>query len=102
MANIKLKPKARKGLIDIKALIKHPMETGERKNKKTGKNYPANYITNLNISVNGKAITNSLIGYTISKNPYFRFKAVGVKGDEVALSYTDSKGKSKSASKKSK
>ncbi len=27
MAKIKLKPKARKGVITIKALVKHPMET---------------------------------------------------------------------------
>jgi sulfur-oxidizing protein SoxZ len=43
MAKIKLKPKARKGVITIKALIKHPMETGLRKKK--GKLVPANIKT---------------------------------------------------------
>jgi sulfur-oxidizing protein SoxZ len=42
MAKIKLKPKARKGVISIKALIKHPMETGFRKKK--GKLVPENHI----------------------------------------------------------
>lgn len=102
MAKIKLKPKARKGLIDIKALIKHPMETGERKNKKTGKNYPANYITDLSVSVNGTEVAVGLIGYTVSKNPYFRLKAPGSKGDKVTLSYKDNKGKSDTSSKNAK
>ncbi len=102
MAGIKLKPKSRKGMIDIKALIKHPMETGERKNKKTGKNYPANYITDLIIAVNDKTVATGAIGFAISKNPYFRFKTPGNKGDKVSVSYTDNQGKSDSANKASK
>lgn len=102
MAKIKLKPKSRKGVIDIKALLKHPMETGERKNKKTGKNFPANYITDLTVAVNNKTVVNGIIGYTVSKNPYFRFKAAGNKGDTVSLSWKDNNGKSSTASKKSK
>ena len=102
MAKIKLKPKSRKGIIDIKALLKHPMETGTRKNKKTGKVYPANYITDLTVAVNGKTVVSGIIGASVSKNPYFRFKAPGNKGDTVSLSYNDIKGKSGSASKTSK
>jgi len=34
MGKIKLKPKAKKGVIKVKALVKHPMETGLRKDKK--------------------------------------------------------------------
>lgn len=102
MADIKLKPKSKKGVIDIKALVKHPMETGLRKNNKTGKFFPANYITDLYISVNGNPVVNGLVGSAVSKNPYFRFKAAGNKGDTVTLSYTDNMGLSDSASKKSK
>jgi hypothetical protein len=54
MAKIKLKPKARKGVISIKALIKHPMETGFRKKK--GKLVPANHIDHMVILHNGNKI----------------------------------------------
>ncbi|MBT5286886.1 MAG: thiosulfate oxidation carrier complex protein SoxZ, partial [Candidatus Thioglobus sp.] len=51
MGKIKLKPKARKGVIGIKCLIKHPMETGLRKKK--GKLVPANHIVHMVVSHNG-------------------------------------------------
>ena len=99
---IKLKVKSSNGVIKIKTLIKHPMETGLRKNKKTGKNYPANYITDLTVRVNDNVVVSSIIGAAISSNPYFQFRVYGVKGDTVTLSYIDSNGKSFSASAKSK
>jgi sulfur-oxidizing protein SoxZ len=100
MAKIKLKPKARKGVIKIKALITHPMETGLRKKK--GKLVPANYITDLSVSVNGTKIVTGDIGSTISKNPYFQFQVSGKKGDKVSISYNDNNGKSGSKTAKSK
>jgi sulfur-oxidizing protein SoxZ len=98
MASIKLKPKARNGNIDIKLLIKHPMETGLRKSK--GKLVPANHITNMHIEVNGKTVMSADIGSAVSKDPYFKFSTPGNKGDEVTVSYNDNKGKSGTAKKK--
>ena len=98
MASIKLKPKARNGNIDIKLLIKHPMETGLRKSK--GKLVPANHITNMHVEVNGKTVMSADIGSAVSKDPYFKFSTPGKNGDEVTVSYNDNKGKSGSASKK--
>lgn len=99
---IKLRPKSRKGVIIVKALITHPMETGLRKNKKSGKNYPANHITDLTVKINGNTIVSGMIGSSVSKNPYFQFRAPGKKGDSVELSFTDNNGKSLSTSVKSK
>jgi len=59
MAKIKLKPKARKGVIGIKALIKHPMETGLRKKK--GKVVPANHIVHMVILHNGNTVVDALV-----------------------------------------
>ncbi|ABL02527.1 sulfur compound chelating protein SoxZ [Candidatus Ruthia magnifica str. Cm (Calyptogena magnifica)] len=100
MASIKLKPKARKGIIGIKCLIKHPMETGLRKKK--GKIIPANYIENMVVLHNGNKVVDADIGSSISKNPYFKFNVPGVKGDIIELKYTDNKGKTGSATVKSK
>lgn len=100
MGSIKLKPKARKGVIGIKALIKHPMETGLRKNK--GKLVPANHIVHMVVSHNGTVVVDADIGSTISKNPYFKFDVAGAKGDTIELKYKDNKGKTGSETAKSK
>jgi sulfur-oxidizing protein SoxZ len=100
MAKIKLKPKARKGIIKIKVLITHPMETGLRKKK--GKLVPANFITDLSVAVNGSTIVTSDVGSSVSKNPYFQFQANGKKGDKVSITYNDNKGKSGTKTAKSK
>lgn len=100
MAKIKLKPKARKGVISIKALVKHPMETGLRKKK--GKLVPANHIDHLVVLHNGNKITDADIGSSISKDPYFKFKVAGVKGDSITLKYKDNLGKTGTKTAKSK
>jgi sulfur-oxidizing protein SoxZ len=85
MAKIKLKPKARKGVIGIKALIKHPMET-----------------VHMVILHNGNTVVDADIGSSVSKDPYFKFNVPGAKGDEITIKYKDSNGKTGSATKKSK
>lgn len=92
MAKIKLKAKSRRGVIKLKALVNHPMETGMRKQK--GKIVPANHITDLTVEVNGQAVMTSDIGSSVSKNPYFQFWINGKKGDTITLSYNDNNGKS--------
>jgi sulfur-oxidizing protein SoxZ len=77
----------------VKALISHPMETGLRKDKKTGKKIPAHYIEELNVDHNGKNVLNALWGPAISKNPYLYFKFHGGKaGDTIKISWVDNKG----------
>jgi len=99
MAKIKLKPRARRGVVKLKTLIKHPMETGLRKKK--GKSVPANHIVKLTITNNGVVVVDADIGSSISKNPYFQFRFAGEKGDVIGLTYMDSLGKEGSHSVKS-
>ena len=100
MAKIKLKPKARKGVIGIKALIKHPMETGLRKKK--GKVVPANHIVHMVVSHNGSKVVDADIGSSISKDPYFKFNVPGAKGDTITIAYKESTGKTGTATATSK
>ena len=44
MSTIKIRAKESKGAVTVKALMKHPMETGQRKDKKTGGKIPAHFI----------------------------------------------------------
>ena len=40
----------------VKALISHAMETGQRKDKKTGKKIPAHFIQEVTCSHNGNTV----------------------------------------------
>ena len=42
--SIKIRAKEKGGVVTVKALMNHPMETGLRKDKKTGKAIPAHFI----------------------------------------------------------
>ncbi len=100
MAKIKLRPKARKGIISVKALIKHPMETGLRKVR--GKLVPAHHIQHMVVSHNNNVVIDADIGSAVSRDPYFKFKVPGKKGDMIELKYKDNLGKTGSKTAKSK
>jgi len=61
----------------VKAIIFHPMETGMRKDKKTGKKIPAHFITEVNCEHNGKTVLKCLWGPGVSKNPFISFRFGG-------------------------
>lgn len=90
---IKARAQAKGGITTVKTLISHPMETGLRKDKKTGKLIPAHFIQELNVEHDGKNVLNALWGIGISKNPYLFFKFKGGKaGDSITISWVDNKG----------
>ena len=95
--SIKIRAKVKGDTAVVKALISHPMETGQRKNKKTGKQIPANFIQEITCSHNGNNVISANWGTAISKNPYLSFKFKGAKsGDSLKLSWVDNKGESDS------
>lgn len=97
MANIKIRAKENDGVVTVKSLLKHPMETGQRKDKKTGKVIPAHYITEVTCKVNGKTVMTAYLGPGVSKDPYMSFDVKGAKkGDTITLSWVDNKGESAS------
>ena len=78
---------------DVKVLMNHPMETGTRKDAKTGQLIPGHYITEVTATINGAAVLEADIGPAVSKNPFLGFKVKGAKaGDKVAVSWVDNKG----------
>lgn len=98
MANtIKIRAKMKGGACEVKALIKHPMETGLRKDKKTGKVIPAHFIQEVTCQHNGKTVMSANWGTAVSANPYLSFNFKGAKkGDKFKLSWKDNTGKSDS------
>jgi sulfur-oxidizing protein SoxZ len=77
---------------EIRVLMSHPMETGQRKDN-DGKTVPAHHIQTITVSLNGKTVVSGQTGGSVSRNPVFGFKVKGAKpGDKVAVSWTDNKG----------
>ena len=93
MSSIKIRSKREDGKIQIRTLISHPMETGRNKDPKTNQLIPAHYIQELTVSLNGKAIMNSQLGASISKDPYFAFMLKNVSpGDRIKIEWFDNVG----------
>jgi sulfur-oxidizing protein SoxZ len=94
---IKIKAKMKGGKAEVKALIKHIMETGLRKDKATGKKIPAHFIKEVNCEHNGKSVFVCNWGVAVSKNPYLSFRLRGASaGDKIKISWVDNKGESDS------
>jgi sulfur-oxidizing protein SoxZ len=94
MATIKIRAKAKNGITTVKALMSHNMETGLRKDKKTGKKIPAHHITEVTASHNGNVVMIANWGGAISKNPYLSFKFKGgASGDKININWVDNQGK---------
>ena len=82
------------GYTDVRVLVGHPMETGQRKGS-DGKLVPVHFIQNVTVKVNGKTAIEGEISQAISRNPVFSFRLKdGAKGDKIEVSWVDNKGES--------
>ena len=89
------------GQANIRLLIKHPMETGMRKDKASGKVLPAHFIKSLVIEHNGQKVINAKCGVAVSKDPFFFFKLNNAAaGDSFKISWEDNTGKSETKEEK--
>jgi sulfur-oxidizing protein SoxZ len=96
--SIKIRAKVKGDSCEVKSLIKHIMETGLRKDKKTGKLVPAHFIQEVVCEHNGTEVMSASWGTAVSTNPYLSFKFSGAKkGDTLKLSWVDNKGEKDSA-----
>lgn len=99
--SIKVRAKVTGGVTEVKALINHTMETGQRKDAKTGQIVPAHFIQEITCSHNGENVLTAQWGVAISKNPYLSFKFSGAKaGDALKVSWVDNKGETDSVETK--
>jgi len=96
-STIRVKAVASGDMITVQSLIRHPMDSGFVKNKKTGKLIPAHHIEVLQFEHGGKTVFTALWGPAVSKNPYLKFSFKGgKKGDDLKISWVDNKGASDS------
>ena len=80
------------GYTDVRVLMTHPMETGQRKDAE-GKALPLHFIQNLTVKVNGKTVMEGQISQAVSRNPVFFFRLRGgARGDKIEVSWLDNRG----------
>ena len=89
---MRIRAAARDGVVNVKVLMSHEMETGQRKDA-AGNLVPAHYIRSVTATHQGKTVLSAQWGPAVSKNPYleFNFKG-GQKGDKVIVIWEDNKG----------
>ncbi len=86
-------------IITVKSLIKHKMETGLRKDKKTGKRIPVNIINKFEVTLDGKTVFSADMFPSVSANPYFAFKMKATKPGKLKFTWTEDTGKTWSVEK---
>lgn len=92
-AIVRAPKKVKKGQgFKVQLVIIHPMETGLRKDPKTGKKIPAHYITHVKIYLNNNLVTKINSSPGISKNPYFAVKMKAMESGTLKIVYEDNKG----------
>lgn len=81
-----------KGVVQVKAIITHPMHTGRGKDD-AGELIPAHFIQVITIKHNQHPAVDMQLGTGISKNPYLTFHVSGAKlGDNVRVTWQDNFG----------
>lgn len=88
---VKVKAKEKTGIVKAKMLIKHPMESGRRKDKE-GKLIPIHHLKEVKAEYKGEVIFQAEIGTGVSKDPFLAFSFKGAKGETLSVSAVDSKG----------
>ena len=77
---------------DVRILMSHPMETGQRKDSK-GDIVPMHFIQNVVVTHNGKTVLDAQWSQAIARNPFLGFRVKGAKaGDKISVTWTDNKG----------
>ena len=93
MSKIRIKADFRDGVVEVKSLFTHVMESGRRFDADKGELIPPHYIQEVFCDHNGKRVLTAHWGPAVSKNPYFEFRFRGGQpGDVLRLSYVDNLG----------
>jgi sulfur-oxidizing protein SoxZ len=95
---IRMRIKLEGDVADVRVLIGHPMETGLRKDPKTGELVPLHFIKNVTATLNGKPVMEAQWSQAVARNPYLQFRVRGAKpDDEIGIMWLDNRGESNSA-----
>jgi sulfur-oxidizing protein SoxZ len=86
------KKEAKKGdLVEVKALVSHIMETGQRKDN-AGNTIPRKILNKFTCTVNGKQVFAADFEPAISANPFIQFTFRAQESGPVVLTWVDDDG----------
>jgi sulfur-oxidizing protein SoxZ len=93
---MRIRAAAKDGTVNVKVLMAHEMETGQRKDA-AGALVPAHFIRSVTATHQGRTVLSAQWGPAVAKNPFleFSFKG-GQKGDMIVVSWEDNKGEKRS------
>jgi len=90
---VKVPSKAKAGeAVTIKTLISHPMESGQRKDRKTGELIPRKIINKFVAMYNGETVFSMDLLPAIAANPYIEFAVVLSESGTMRFEWTDDDG----------
>ncbi|MDI1346547.1 MAG: thiosulfate oxidation carrier complex protein SoxZ [Pseudolabrys sp.] len=97
---IRVPKTAKKGeVVEIKTLLPHIMESGQRKDK-DGKTIPRKIINKFTAEFNGKPVFSATLEPAIAANPYMQFFAKVEESGTFKFSWTDDDGSVTTAEEK--
>ncbi len=79
------------GVFEIRVLIQHPMESGQRRDE-YGKQIPREIINAFHCTYGGEEVFRAEFFPAIAANPFLSFTALAVESGLVTLSWTDDHG----------
>ena len=89
---MKIRATVKGDIADVRILMMHPMETGQRKDER-GNIVPAHFIQNVVITHNGNVVFNADWSQAVSRNPFLGLRVKGAKaGDNITVTWVDNKG----------
>jgi sulfur-oxidizing protein SoxZ len=89
---MKIRTKLEGDIADVRVLMAHPMETGQRKDA-AGNLVPIHFIQTIVAQLNGKTVFQAETSQAIARNPVFGFKIKGARaGDKLTITWVDNKG----------
>ena len=86
MADMKLKAKAKDGIVEVKGMIKHEMLSYQEAERKK---VPTNFLTHIIATVGGETVFEMSVSQFVSKDPFLKFNFKGAAGDEIIIKSVD-------------
>ena len=77
---------------EVKTLISHKMESGQRKDKKTGEKVPRMILNKFTAAYNGDQVFSADWHPAISANPYMAFHMIANESGTLEFTWTDDDG----------
>jgi sulfur-oxidizing protein SoxZ len=91
-ARVRVPERAQRGdVIEIRAMIEHPMESGFRLNN-VGKPIPRHIVESFTCSYDGREVFRVKLHPAVSTNPYFVFHTIATQSGELVFTWTDDLG----------